>query len=128
TTPPTTPPRAYSARTRAVANGNAVSYLPGGSGGFTVTASSTDPESGVASYAFPAAAAGWTRSLGAASATYSFSGTPSPPAGSQDVTAENGEGLVSAPAGFTVVADSAAPTGGSVAYADGWNTTGSVTV
>src|SRR5207244_9970577 len=90
-------------------------------GGFTVTPTSSDGESGVASYAYPSLGAGWTNTGG----TYSFDASAADPAEPNDVTATNGAGLTSSATSFTVTRDATAPTttiacdGGSCA---GWRT------
>ena len=56
---PSRPSLSFGSFTEAMSVGSTVFYRPGTSGGFTVTASSTDAESGVASYAFPNLGAGW---------------------------------------------------------------------
>src|SRR5207249_334455 len=59
----------------------------GATGGFTLTASgSTDGESGVSGYTYPALGTGWTNTNGA----YSFDATAGTQSG--DVTAQNGAG------------------------------------
>jgi chitobiase/beta-hexosaminidase-like protein/Big-like domain-containing protein len=109
TSAPSAPALSYGSFTNASSSGSTVYYRPGVSGGFTLTASATDPQSGVSSYSFPAAAAGWSLSGSGASRDYSYSGAPSVPGGGQNVTATNGAGLVSGASFYTVSADSTAP-------------------
>jgi hypothetical protein len=108
--------------------GSTVYYRAGVAGGFSISASSADGESGVTSYAFPALGAGWAASGSGASRTYTHSGSPSDPSEPNNVTASNNTGLASGPTSFTVTPDADPPSGGSVTYADGSNTTGSVAI
>ncbi|MDX6448958.1 MAG: hypothetical protein QOD08_1421, partial [Gaiellaceae bacterium] len=132
-TAPSAPSLAFGGFTAASATGSTVFYNPGAAGGsFDVTASSADAQSAIAGYTFPAAAAGWTRTISGATATYAHSGSPTQPGAGQDVTAQNGAGLSSAPTTFAVTADSTAPTStiacNAAACAAGWFTTAPVTV
>ncbi|MDX6543406.1 MAG: hypothetical protein QOK32_1009, partial [Gaiellaceae bacterium] len=126
TTAPTTPTLGISALTNAIASGNTVYFRPGVAGGFNLSASSSDGESGVASYAFPALGAGWSASGTGASRAYSFTNAAADPAEPNNVTATNNAGQSSAPASLTVTADSSAPSGGSVDYVDGFRSSASV--
>src|SRR5205823_4673659 len=80
-------------------------YNPAAAGGFSVTPSSTDSESGVDHYSYPSLGSGWTGSGGA----YSFAAGAADPAEPNNVTATNTAGLTSAPTSFTVTADAGAP-------------------
>jgi len=126
-TAPTTPTLAYSAFTNTYWNGSTLYYRSGASSGsFTVTATSTDTTSGIASYAFPSLGTNWTGTPGALGVdTYSWSGAPAAP-GTVNVTATNFAGRTSAAAPFTPTADSTAPSGGSISYVNG--STGGTTV
>src|SRR5207237_10030884 len=64
-TAPSTPTLSFSGLTSAYLSGGTVYFRQGAAGGFTVSASSADAESGVASTAFPALGAGWSESTGA---------------------------------------------------------------
>ena len=92
TTAPTAPGLSYSATSNVYASGNTLYYRAGTAGGFTVTAASTDTESGV-SYSFPTLPAGWTASGTGTTRTYTYTANPTAPTGNQNVTATNGAGL-----------------------------------
>ena len=111
TSAPSDPTLSYGSFTNAALNGGVVYYRPGAaSGQFQVTAAgSTDTQSGLASYSFPAAASGWSISGAGASRTYSHSGAPTDPAEPNNVFATNGAGLNSGNVSFTVTPDSTAP-------------------
>ena len=110
TSAPSNPSLAYGSFTAAALNGGVVWYRPAAaSGQFQVTASSTDVQSGVASYGFPAAASGWSVSGSGNARTYSHLGSPSNPAEPNNVLATNGAGLNSGNVSFTVTPDSTAP-------------------
>ncbi len=98
-------------------SGTRVFFRPAAaSGGFDIAASSTDADSGVASYTFPAGATigtNWTVSGSGASRTYGYTPTATT-SGTQNVTATNNSGLASAASTFDVTADSTAPTGGAL--------------
>ena len=109
TTAPSAPSLAYSAPTNAFYPGSgSIVYFKGGTaGGFTVTASgSTDADTGIAGYTYPALGAGWSNAAG----VYSFTGGAGTQSGS--VTAQNNAGLSSAGTSFTAQSDTTAPTGG----------------
>ena len=127
-TAPTAPALAFSAFSNAVATGTDVFYNPALAGGFTVTPSSTDGESGVSSYSLPPLGSGWSESAGA----YTFAAAAADPVEPLSVTATNGSGLTSAPTSFTVSADSTAPastaTCNGAACSAGWYTSCPVSV
>ena len=80
-------------------------------GGFDLTASSSDADTGISGYTFPTAGsmgANWSVSGSGAARTYSFTPTAGEP-GSKSVSASNNAGG-SASSNFTVTADSTAPT------------------
>jgi hypothetical protein len=86
------------------------------SGSFTVTGLATDPQSGIASYGYPAAGTNWTSTPGALGVnTYSWSGAPAAP-GTKNVTATSNAGTASSSSPLTFVADNTAPSPGSVSY------------
>jgi hypothetical protein len=107
-TPPTTPALFFSGFSNAASSGNVVYFRPGGSGSFTVTAASSDPESGITAYSFPAAS-GFTAAGTGPRRTYAFSGSASAPAGPVNITATNAAGLTSGTSSFRLVGDGTAP-------------------
>ncbi|MGD0255193.1 MAG: hypothetical protein ABSB99_06540 [Acidimicrobiales bacterium] len=135
TTPPSVPTLVFSAETNVYATGSNVYYRPGAtSGGFTVTASSTDSVSGIVSYSFPNLGSGWTASSGGLGVeVYSWSSAnPTTTSGSLTVTATDGAGLTSSGSNsanpFTMTADSTAPTVPAPTVTAGYYTTLSVPV
>lgn len=112
-------------------SGSIVFFRPSATGSFDLAASSSDPDTGIASLNFPSPlAAGWTTAGSGGSRTYSFSAGASPP-GTQSVTATNNAGTTGAGSTFTINADSTAPTGGALTVngtaASGGGTTSSNT-
>jgi hypothetical protein len=85
----------------------------GAGGSFDVSASSTDGQTGVASYSFPALGAGWSQAGSGANRTYTYADAAAEP-GARSVTATNGAGGVSGNGSFTVSNDTTSPTGGSI--------------
>lgn len=108
-TPPAAPSLQVTGLTNTAASGSVVYYRTTGSGAFTVTATATDGESGIASYSFPSVS-GFTTVGAGASRTFAFSSGPSAPAGQLEVTATNGTGLTSPAASLTLVPDATPPT------------------
>jgi len=106
---PSVPSLSFSSLTNASATGQTVFFRPGVGGGFRVTASASDPDSGISGYAFPALGSGWSGSQSGADYDYTFAAGAGDPAEPNDVTAQNNAGLTSS-ASFTVTPDSAAPT------------------
>ncbi|MGB2952673.1 MAG: chitobiase/beta-hexosaminidase C-terminal domain-containing protein, partial [Gaiellaceae bacterium] len=130
TTAPTAPTLSLGAGSNAFVSGSTVYFLPGAAGSFSVTASSSDAESGVSGYSFPSLGSGWSGSQSGATDTYSFNASAVDPAEPNNVTATNNAGLTSNPSSFTVTADGSAPTT-SIACSggcSGWHTTSPVTV
>jgi hypothetical protein len=89
-------------------------------GSYDVSATAGDAQSGIDEVSFPA---GKDDSTSPYEATYAFGDL----SGSQTVTAYSGAGLTASDT-FTVTADTAAPTGGSVSYTDGYDADGQVTI
>jgi hypothetical protein len=136
TAAPSAPTLAYSGLTNAFASGGTVYYRAAAtSGSFTVTASSTDPVSGISTYTFPTLGPGWRAAGSGASRTYSWStANPTTAAAPFTVTATNGAGLTSSGTNasnpFTLTVDNTAPTGGSIvangSSSTSYNITGTV--
>ena len=89
-------------------------------GSYDVDATTTDSQSGIDKVSFPA---GQDDSTSPYQAAYAFGDL----SGSQTVTARSNAGLTTS-SNFTVTADTAAPTGGSVTYTDGYDADGQVTI
>ena len=91
--------------------GTTAFYRPAGSGSFDVTASSTDGQSGIASYTFPTLT-GFTLSGTGGARTYTLA-TPTEPDGAKTVTTTNNAGRTNNST-FTLTADTTAPAGGAL--------------
>jgi hypothetical protein len=131
-TAPPGPTLSFSALTNAFWSGagTTVFYRPGaGSGGFQVNAASADTTAGIATYSFPAFPSGWASSSGGTGArNYSWSAAnPTAPVGAQTVVATNDAGDT-ASSTFTVTPDATAPSGGTIAYANGYSTATTLSV
>ncbi len=123
TTAPSAPTLAFSAFTNAYAAGTTVYFKGSAAGGFTVTPSSSDAESGIASYAYPGLGGGaWSHTNGA----YTFTSAATTQTGS--VTATNNAGTTGAGTSFTAQIDSTAPTGGAISVPAFSNTLDSITI
>ena len=109
-------------------SGSTVYFQGGGSGGFTVAASgSTDADSGLAGYTYPALSSGWSNG---GTGTYTFDSSAATDSGS--ITAQNNAGLNSAGAGFTAQSDASLPTTSiscdSATCSTGWYTASPVSI
>jgi hypothetical protein len=108
-TPPSAPFLTAGGLTNAALVGSVIYTRAIGAGSFTISATATDAESGIASYAFPSLDGVGFVAIGVGSSrTYSFSGgqLASAPVG---VTAINGTGLTSPATTFSVATDPAPP-------------------
>ena len=132
-TAPSAPSLSFGSFTNASATGTTVYIRQGVAGGFTVTGTSSDTESGIDHLTFASGlGAGWTGG-GADSSSpyagvYTFSSAATAPAGNQDVTATNGSALTSSSTPFTVVADTTAPSVTAPTVTAGYYTSLSVAV
>ncbi|HVS86108.1 MAG TPA: SwmB domain-containing protein [Gaiellaceae bacterium] len=119
TTAPLTPTISFPSHTPSAntfANGSTLFYKPVDGGSFTVSADgSTDPETGIASYAFSGPSTGFvgTPSQNGNQLTVDFDHT-STGSGTFDVHSTNGASVDSPDASFTLTPDSTAPTGGAL--------------
>src|SRR6266511_2131571 len=114
TTAPSVPSLTFGSFTNASVTGTTVYIRQGSAGGFTVTGTSADVESGIDHLTFPSGfGTGWTGggtdSSSPYNGVYTFSAAATAPGGSQDVTATNGWTLTSGGTPFTVVADTTPP-------------------
>jgi hypothetical protein len=106
---PTTPSLLFTGFSNAAASGSTVYFRPGANGSFTVTAASSDPQSGVASYSFPDVP-GFSAVGSGPHRTYVSTKTGTTATGPLSVTAANAAGLDSGVATFSLVPDATAPT------------------
>jgi hypothetical protein len=112
TTAPAAPVFAFSGLNATYAAGSILYYRPTATtGSVTVTVTTTDPTSGIATWAFPTFGTNWSTSGSGAARTYSWAATPAG-SGTETVTITNNAGSSSS-ATFTLTPDSTAPTGGS---------------
>ncbi len=109
TTPPSMPQLVFTGLSNAGAVRNVVYYRPATNGNFTVSAVSSDPESGGTTYAFPTIP-GTTQLGTGASRTFLFTSSFTAPPGPLTVTATNAGGLTSEAGTFTLVPDPTPPT------------------
>src|SRR5207248_3066984 len=98
TTAPSAPGLTFGSFTDASVTGTTVYIRQGSAGGFTVTGTSSDTESGIDHLTFPSGfGAGWTGggidSNSPYNGAYTFSSAATAPAGGQNVTATNGWAL-----------------------------------
>jgi hypothetical protein len=133
TTVPSTPTLAFSGFTNTYwsGTGTTVYYRSNAaSGAFTVTAASTDADSGIANYTFSALGGNWTSTPGALGVnTYSWSGGAAAAPGTRNVTATNNASRTSTARAFTMTVDNTAPSAGTTfTYVNGSTLGGAITV
>ena len=127
TSAPSTPTVTFSSLTNVSVSGARVYYRSGAaSGSLTMTATSTDDQSGIGAWTFPDLGSGWAVTGSAGSRTYSWSAAnPTTNSGTLAVSVTNGAGLASpASASFTLVADATPPAGGALTVNNGVATSG----
>jgi hypothetical protein len=130
-TPPPTPVLTFSAMTNTYFDGTTLYYRASQTtGSFTITATSTDPTSGIPTYTFPAAfGTHWTvNTVSTIARKYAWTATGSTGAGVESVTVTNNAGQTSAAASFTLAQDSTAPAGATLSYATGTQGTTPISV
>jgi hypothetical protein len=115
TTAPSTPTLTFSGTTNAFYNAGTLYFRPAPGGAYTVSAASSDAESGVASYTFSSLAANnFTVSQSAGQASYTFGASATQPGSAATVSAANLAGLSSGNASYTLISDTTAPSGGAL--------------
>jgi PKD repeat protein len=140
TTPPTTPSLTFSNMTNAFfkSSNDAMYFRPAAGGTYTVSASSSDPASGIKSYVFSSlASSGFGEAQSAGQMVYTFGASAVQPPTGPTVFATNNAGGSSANANYALIADTTGPTGGALtvnnvaaseAGSTSFNTTGTVTI
>ena len=110
---PAAPALSFGSFTNASATGSTVYYRTGVAGGFTVTGTASDAQSGIDHLTFPALAAGWAGGGADTSSpyngAYTFGAGAADPTEPNNVTATNNVAITSSPTSFTVTPDSLAP-------------------
>jgi Chitobiase/beta-hexosaminidase C-terminal domain len=120
-TPPATPTLAFTNLNNASYNASlgTLFFRKVAGGTYTVTAASSDAESGIASgnagYTFtPVSGNGFTGTQSGGQVSYTFGTAATQPASARSVVANNAAGGSSGAASYTAVLDSTAPTGGAL--------------
>jgi hypothetical protein len=117
TTAPTTPSITFSNLTNAFfkSSNDALYFRPAAGGTYTVTASSSDADSGIKSYVFSSlASSGFGESQSGGQMVYTFGASAVQPPSGPTVLATNNAGGSSANATYALLADTAGPTGGAL--------------
>jgi PKD repeat protein len=138
---PTTPTLAFSAlsaNTFYKTSTNALYFRPAPGGSFAITASSSDPQTGIASYTFSALSAnGFGSEQVGGKIVYTFDATATQPASAPTLFATSNAGANSANTTYSLIADTTGPTGGALtvngttgtaAGATSFNTSGSFAI
>jgi PKD repeat protein len=141
TTSPTTPALTFSGLSANVYNktaANTLYFRPAAGGAFTVTATSTDADTGIREFTFsPLTANGFTQTQTAGKMVYAFGTTATQPATAPTIFTVSNAAAVSASATYGLVVDSTGPTGGALtvnntpattAGATSFNTSGSFAI
>jgi PKD repeat protein len=141
TTAPSTPSLTFSGTSSNVflkTSTNALYFRPAAGGAFTVTAASTDAETGIREFKFSSLAAnGFTEAQSAGKMAYTFGATATQPATAPTILTVSNAGASSASATYSLIADTTGPTGGALtvdntpataAGATGYSTSGSFTI
>jgi PKD repeat protein len=118
TTVPTTPSLTFSglsSNTFYKSSTNALYFKPSAGGTLTVTASSSDPQTGIRGYTFsPLASNGFGETQTGGQVAYTFGATATQPVSAPTVFAASNAGGSSANATYSLIADSTGPTGGAL--------------
>lgn len=115
-TPPPTPTLAFTGLNNAYYSSslNTLFFRKVAGGTYTVTASSSDAESGVAYTFTPLTGNGFTGTQTGGQVSYTFGTTASQPLSARTIVAVNGAGGTSGTASYTAILDSTAPAGGAL--------------
>jgi PKD repeat protein len=140
-TAPTTPSLTFSGTSANVflkTSTNALYFRPAAGGAFALTAASTDAQTGIREYKFSSLATnGFTETLSGGKMTYAFGATATQPATAPTIAAISNAGATSAGATYSLIADTAGPTGGALTVNNGvasaagttsFNTSGSFSI
>jgi PKD repeat protein len=115
---PTTPALTFSGTSPNVflkTSTNALYFRPAAAGAFTLTAASTDAQTGIREYKFSSlAASGFTEALSGGKMTYTFGASATQPAAAPTIAAISNAGASSATATYSLLADTTGPTGGAL--------------
>jgi len=115
---PTTPSLAFSGTSGNVflkTSTNALYFRPAAGGAFTVTAASTDAQSGIREYKFSSLAAnGFSESQSGGKMAYTFGASATQPASAPTIAAISNAGASSATTTYSLIADTTGPTGGAL--------------
>jgi large repetitive protein len=118
TTTPTTPTLAFSGLSSNAfysSGQNTLYFRPAAGGAYTVTASSTDSVSGIASYTFSSLSSNnFTGTQTGGQDAYTFGASAIQPGSNPTVLATSNSGTNSANASYNLISDTTAPSGGSV--------------
>jgi hypothetical protein len=117
-TAPSTPSLTFSGTSANVflkTSTNALYFRPAAGGAFTVTATSTDAQSGIREYKFSSLATnGFTEALTGGKMSYTFGATATQPSTAPTIAAISNAGASSALATYSLIADTTGPTGGAL--------------